>query len=166
MDLLVFGILLPWSIVGLRCWIGYHLIRQNGRLLLRLEAIETQLTRLGSVSALRPGPQAASSGPRGLPVGSMAPEFELPDLVGARQALSQWRGQRLLLIFFSPQCGFCLQMAPALSLLPAKGANGQPLPLVVTTGDAETNRPGASSRRPHAMVRNGRWGVEGRWQIP
>jgi peroxiredoxin len=92
------------------------------------------------VSALHPVPQADSSHLRGLPVGSTAPEFELPDLAGARQALSQWRGQRLLLIFFSPRCGFCLQMAPALASLPVHGANGNPLPLVVTTGDAEANR--------------------------
>ena len=140
MVLTMFGYVLPWMILGVGCWIGYHLIRQNGRLLLRLEAIETQLTQLGSVPALRPAPRAVSSPVQGLPLGSVAPEFALPDLAGQPHTLSQWRGQRLLLIFFSPHCGFCLQMAPALSLLPVKGANGQPLPLVVTTADAETNR--------------------------
>ena len=124
----------------LGAWIGYHLMRQNGRLLLRLEAIETQLTQLGSVPALHPAPRVVSSPAQGLPLGSVGPEFALPNLAGQRHTLSQWRGQRLLLIFFSPHCGFCLQMAPALSLLPVKGANRQPLPLVVTTGDAETNR--------------------------
>ncbi len=34
------GLLLPWLIVGLGRWIGYQLIRQNGRILLRLEALE------------------------------------------------------------------------------------------------------------------------------
>jgi peroxiredoxin len=140
MVLTVLGMLLPWMILGVGCWIGYHLIRQNGRLLLRLEAIETQLTHLGSGSAPRPTPRAASSGAQGLPLGAVVPEFTLPDLAGEHHTLSQWRGQRLLLIFFSPRCGYCLQMAPALASLPVDGRNGHPLPLVVTTGDVKANR--------------------------
>jgi peroxiredoxin len=140
MVLTVFGIVLPWIILGVGCWIGYHLMRQNGRLLLRLEAIETQLTQLASVPALRPAHRAASSQAQGLPLGSVAPEFALPDLSGEHRTLSQWRGQRLLLIFFSPRCGYCLQMASALASLPVDGVNGHPLPLVVTSGDVEANR--------------------------
>ena len=31
---------LPWLLVALGCWFVYQLLRQNGRILLRLEALE------------------------------------------------------------------------------------------------------------------------------
>ncbi len=139
MSLIVFGILLPWLIVGLGCWIGWHLIRQNGRILLHLEALEKRLAQLSAGPLARTAPQAVPT-PTGLPVGSVAPEFELPDLAGERKKLSEWRGRRLLLIFFSPHCGFCLRMAPDLTALPVDGADGGTLPLVITSGDADDNR--------------------------
>jgi peroxiredoxin len=73
-------------------------------------------------------------------VGSAAPAFELPDLSGSRQSLADFRGRRLLVIFFNPRCGFCTRMAPDIAALSTDGANGAPLPLVVTTGDAADNR--------------------------
>jgi hypothetical protein len=105
MVLTVFGIVLPWMILGVGCWIGYHLMRQNGRLLLRL------------VPALHPVPRVASSPAQGLPLGSVAPEFALPDLAGGaaphtlavagatpatEQGLLSWQKYRLLYPFFPP----------------------------------------------------------------
>jgi peroxiredoxin len=138
MDLLVFGVILPWLVVGLGCWLGYQLLRQNGRMLLRLEALEQRLTQLAAAAGAAPRPAPAP--PPGLPIGSPAPEFELPDLAGGRKALSDFRGKRLLLLFFNPRCGFCARMAPDLAGLPIDGNEGRPLPLVITTGDAEENR--------------------------
>jgi peroxiredoxin len=124
---------LPWVLIGLGCWFGYQLLRQNGRILLRLEAIEKLL-------ASQKGGGTAGGSPPGLPVGSAAPPFELSDLSGERLALAKFRGRKVLLIFFNPRCGFCTKMAPDLAGLPVDGSNGRPLPLVVTTGDAEANR--------------------------
>jgi peroxiredoxin len=129
-----FGILLPWVIVAFGCWIGYQLLRQNGRILLQLEALELQLARLGAGRAPSPSQIA------GLPVGTEAPEFELPSLSGGRQALADFRGRPVLLIFFNPRCGFCKEMAADMAALPVDGAEGRPLPLLVTTGDPEENR--------------------------
>jgi peroxiredoxin len=75
-----------------------------------------------------------------LPLGSPAPDFELPDLAGARQRLADFRGRSLLLLFFNPRCGFCTRIAPDLAALAVDGADGAPLPLLITTGDAEENR--------------------------
>jgi len=77
---------LLWVIVALGCWLGYQLLRQNGRIVLRLEALEEQL------------PQLLPPEPDGLPLGEAAPDFELPNLAGGRTAMSQFRGQRVLLI--------------------------------------------------------------------
>jgi peroxiredoxin len=105
-----------------------------GRLLMRLEALEQRLAQQA------PAPAPAPSGPAGLPLGSPAPAFELPDLDGRRQSLAQFRGQRLLLLFFNPGCGFCTRMAADLAALPIDGADSRPLPLVVSTGGVEANR--------------------------
>jgi peroxiredoxin len=136
-SLITFGVVLPWIIVALGCWLGYQLVRQNGRILLRLEGLEQRLNQLGGAHAALPAPEAA---PAGLPAGSTAPPFELPDLAGTPASLSQFRGRSLLLIFFNPRCGFCAQMAPDLAALPVDGSEGRPVPLVVTTGAVEENR--------------------------
>src|SRR5437660_976639 len=131
---IIFGSVLPWLLLAVGCWLGYQLLRQNGRVLLRLDSLQTQLGQLRTALAGEPPP------PRGLPLGSAAPNFELPDLAEGRHSLAQFRGKKVLLIFFNPQCGFCTKMAPALAALPAEGGDGRPVPLVVTTGDAEANR--------------------------
>jgi peroxiredoxin len=136
MDGVGFGILLPWIVVAFGCWLGYQLVRQNGRILLRLDALEQRLNQL----SLAPTLAAPPAPPVGLPVGSTAPDFELPDLAGERKALSDFQGRRLLLIFFNPRCGYCRQMAPDLAVLSVDGANGRPLPLVVSSGQVEEIR--------------------------
>jgi peroxiredoxin/uncharacterized membrane protein YphA (DoxX/SURF4 family) len=78
--------------------------------------------------------------PAGLPLHTKAPEFTLPDLKGEPRSLSEFRGKRLLLIFFNPRCGYCTRMAPDLAALPIEGDAGFALPIVVTTGSAEDNR--------------------------
>jgi peroxiredoxin len=130
MNLLIFGLMLPWFLLAVGCWLVYLLIRQNGRILLRLEALE---------AGLRLSPAVQQPAP-GLPIGSVAPDFELPDLSGSRQSLALFRGQRVLLIFFSPRCGFCSRMLPKLATLASAGKDGRPVALLVTTGSAEQNQ--------------------------
>jgi peroxiredoxin len=122
----------PWLLIAVGCWFFYQLLRQNGRILLRLEALEA---RLGQPQARAPAPA-----PQGLQPGSPAPEFELPDLSGKPARLAQWRGRRLLVIFFNPKCGFCEKMAADLAALKPEDGDGRPMPLVITTGDPEENR--------------------------
>jgi peroxiredoxin len=137
---MIIGLVLTWvAVLGL-CWLGWQLLRQNGRILLRLDALEQRLDELDSPLE-----------PEGLPVGSLAPEFDLTDLTGGRWKLGQFRTQPLLVVFFNPDCGFCRDMAPKLAALtrPADTLShpmgegrgeGGPLVLVITTGDAEKNR--------------------------
>lgn len=129
---------LPWVIVAAGCWLGYQLVKQNGRILLQLEDLNNRLNQLAA--AISSGSHAAEPQPSGLPVGSPAPEFDLPALDGGRLALQDFRGQRIVLTFFSPTCGFCQQMAPQLAALPANGGKQYPVPVFITTGDEEANR--------------------------
>jgi peroxiredoxin len=140
MSLLMFGLVLPWLFLGLGAWLGFQFLRQNGRMLLHLEALEQRLSQWPGTGAPESPSKPAPGGPQGLPLGSPAPAFELPDLAGNRQSLADFRGRKLLLIFFNPRCGFCRMMAPGLAELPADGAGGKPVPLVVSTGEAEENR--------------------------
>jgi methylamine dehydrogenase accessory protein MauD len=126
------GMVLPWLLVALGCWLVYQLLRQNGRILLRLEALEDQVAELGAASA--------AHAPQGLAAGSTAPGFELPDLDGKPVSLAQWWGRRVLLILFNPKCGFCEQMAAGLAALKTDGSEGRPIPVLITTGDPEENR--------------------------
>jgi peroxiredoxin len=128
---IVLGNVLPWLLIAIGAWLAHEFVRQNGRILLRLEAIEKQI-----------GPRAGAKPPEagGLSLGTIAPEFELPDLTGVRRRLSEFRKQNVLLIFFNPQCGFCTKMAADLAALPADGGDQRPVPILVTTGVAEENR--------------------------
>jgi peroxiredoxin len=128
---IVFGTVLPWLLIGIGTWLAYQLVRQNGRILLRLEAIEQQI-------GPRAGAKRREAG--GLPLGMVAPDFELPDLAGVRHKLSDFREQNVLVVFFNPQCGFCTKMAADLAALPADGVDRPAVPIVITTGDAEENR--------------------------
>src|SRR5215471_7446736 len=127
---MIFGTILPWLLIAVGAWLGYQLIRQNGRILLRLEAIDKRLSPRGDDKPKKE---------RGLRIGTVAPDFELPDLAGERHTLSEFRGKDLLVIFFNPKCGFCTKMADDLAALPLDGENGRAVPVVVTTGDREDN---------------------------
>jgi peroxiredoxin len=131
---IVLGTVLPWLLIAIGTWLVYQLARQNGRILLRLESIEKQI---GLRKEPRAGAKRQEAG--GLPVGTAAADFELPDLTGVRHKLSEFRSKDLLLIFFNPNCGFCTKMAADLAALPADGEGGA-IPVVITTGDAEGNR--------------------------
>src|SRR5690349_13050588 len=98
-----FALAFAWlAIVGI-CWLGWQLLRQNGRLLLRLEELEKRLDTQ----------EFGEDGqPTGLGIGTEAPRFELPDLANQRKSLQQYRGNPLLVIFFNPACRFCRDLLP------------------------------------------------------
>jgi peroxiredoxin len=151
------GFALAWLAILAGGWLGWQLLRQNGRLLLRVEGLENQLNEIEFGGAEEP---------TGLPIGAEAPAFELPDLAGERKSLTQFRGQPLLLIFFHPDCGFCREMMPKLAALPSEGRaprvldshnvkedkglvelgppvdgmDGKSRLVIITSGDVEKNR--------------------------
>ena len=112
---------------------GWQLLRQNGRILLRIEELERALYELQFEEAVGiASPNAEAEGePRaarfshrelarsrinrgGLTVGTLAPSFRLPRLDGSKLSLEDFRGQRILLVFSDPHCGPCNALAPEL----------------------------------------------------
>ena len=98
-------------------WLLFGLVRQNGRVLARLDNLE-QRTGIGgppATAGLAGARHASGKGPvRGLAVGVPAPDFELPAadgrLVSLRALLG--RGLPVLLVFSVPGCGHCDALLP------------------------------------------------------
>jgi peroxiredoxin len=77
---LIVGFALAWLALVTGAWLGWQLLRQNGRMLLRLDELERRL------DALQFGDEER---PTGLAIGSLAPEFELPDLASETRMLAE-----------------------------------------------------------------------------
>ena len=111
-------------------FIVFHLLKQNGRLMLRLEAVEAKLG-IDPAAALAPG----------LPVGAKAPSFMLPSLADGRVSLAtlQRRGQPVLLVFAEPGCAACEALLPDVAAWQRTHSDRLTVALV-SRGDVDTNR--------------------------
>jgi len=76
----------------------------------------------------------------GLPAGTEAPNFTLPDLEGRERTLGDYRGKRVLLVFSDPACGPCQTLAPSLVQLEQAHRDNNLNVLMVSKGDLEANR--------------------------
>jgi peroxiredoxin len=128
--LVLVGIVFPWIVIAVAGWIVFRMLGQHGRMLQLLDELEEEVVDL----------EAEHPGTIPLPAGSTAPPFDLPDLAGRRITLEQFRGRRALLIFFNPDCAFCQEMTPRIAALPWDGADGRPVPVLISTGDVEKHR--------------------------
>jgi peroxiredoxin len=110
-------------------WLLAQLLQQNGRLLRRLETVESHLGIVHS------GPA------EGLPVGTPAPRFRLPSLDGDTLTLDtlRARGKPVLLIFSDPNCGPCTALLPDVGRWQQEHAGTVTLALV-SRGSPEANR--------------------------
>jgi peroxiredoxin len=121
-----------------------HLLRQNGRLLVRLEALETSLTSGGSsVAPSQNGTPVDQA--EGLPVGSEAPEFSLFGLYGESITLEALRssGKPLMMLFTDPNCGPCNALLPEVGSWQQEHDKKLTLALV-SRGEVEENKTKAS----------------------
>src|SRR5918994_1551404 len=87
---LLAGVLVLFLLAG-QWWFLVHLLRQNGRLLVRLEAVEATLAEGGSVLGPSQNGTPVDQEAEGLPVGSEAPNFSLSGLYGESLTLDALR---------------------------------------------------------------------------
>lgn len=73
-------------------------------------------------------------------LGQLAPPLKLPDLNGKTVRLSDFRGSRLVVLFWNPQCGFCQRMAADLRAWEERRPKDAPKLLLVTRGEPDENR--------------------------
>ncbi len=167
MEPIVVALALPWLVVGLGCWLGYQLVRQSGRLLLRLEALEERLAALARLPAGSENGHQHHGGNRsladsriprdGLKAGAAAPGFCLPRLDGGELCLEEYRGRRLLLVFSAPDCGPCDALMPDLE---ASYRAGGPLRGATALAIARNEGGKTEDPSPINVLVVGRGGVE------
>jgi len=111
-------------------WLGlYQVVKQQGRILLRLDQLEAPVTAANS------DPE-----PSGLSVGAAFPSFAFPDLSGATVQRAQFRSKQVLLVHWSPDCGFCEMIAGQLAGLQHDLQKQDIELLLLAHGDAAANR--------------------------
>jgi thiol-disulfide isomerase/thioredoxin len=78
--------------------------------------------------------------PTGVEVGEELIPFTAPDLDGTTVDLAAIRSQSVLLVNWSPSCGYCAKIAPELAeIQPTLAENGVSL-VLLTSGEADPNR--------------------------
>src|SRR5215216_5033725 len=110
--LILLGGILVLALLAGQWWFLVHLLRQNGRLLVRLEAVEASIATGGSVAPSQNGTPVRQA--EGLPVGSEAPDFNLSGLHGETLTLEALRSsdKPVMALFTDPGCGPCNAMLP------------------------------------------------------
>jgi len=154
--LVVLGLLVAqWSLL-------LAMLRQNGRVLVRLAAVEEALADAGLAPAEN-GTQSAV----GLPVGAPAPTFSLPDLRGEEVTLESLRapGKPVLLTFIDPDCGPCAEIFPQINRWQREHAEMFTVWLVSQL-DAEENRVKVAEKYGvHNIVLQDDWEVAEAYQV-
>jgi thiol-disulfide isomerase/thioredoxin len=90
--------------------------------------------------AFEPPPEP-SLWPTGVAVGEPIQPFRLPDAAGVEVGLGDLAGRRVLLVNWSPHCGFCSMIAPGLAAIhPELRARDVEL-VFIALGSWEENRP-------------------------
>jgi peroxiredoxin len=151
----IIALALTWIALLLGGFLSWQLLRQNGRILLRLDDIEERLHQLEVSEAEELADASGSEEARanrfgnrslarsrinrsGLKAGTSAPDFRLPRLDGGYLSLEDFRGQRLLLVFSDPHCGPCEALAPQLQKLHRD--HPEVAMLIISRGEPKANR--------------------------
>jgi peroxiredoxin len=141
-----------------------HLLRQNGRLLVRLEAVEASLGTGGSVAPSENGTPVHQA--EGLPVGSEAPDFSLSGLHGETLTLDALRSsdKPVMLLFTDPGCGPCNALLPEVGRWQEEHAHKLTLALI-SRGDVEENKTKAQEHGLTNVLLQKDWEVSEAYEV-
>jgi methylamine dehydrogenase accessory protein MauD len=140
-----------------------HLLRQNGRLLGRIEALESGLATDDAV----PAPSENATQPEaGLPLGSQAPIFGLSGIYGETLTLDSLRarGKPVLLLFTHPDCPACTALFPEIGRWQQEDGANLTVALV-SRGTAEENRARSFEHGLTNVLLQERWEVAKAYQV-
>ena len=113
-----------------------------GAALLAMRLVEQLQRNRRLLFDLKRAQRQALSAPPGIPIGSKAPRFTLPNLKGETISLEALRelGRPILLTFVSPSCGSCVELLPKLQRWQIS-LSEQLTVAIVTSGTAKQNQP-------------------------
>ena len=157
---LILGVVALALLAG-QWWFLLHLLRQNGRLLVRVEALEANLGADAAAPSENGTQQAV-----GLPVGSQAPAFSLEGLHGETLTLESLRSSEkpVMLLFTDPNCGPCTAMLPEIG----RWQQEYPDRLVtslISRGEVEENRTKASEHGLTNVLLQEDWEVSQAYRV-
>jgi len=157
---LVLG-LVALALLGGQWWLLLNLLRQNGRLLTRIEALEGAL-EAGGVAM--PSPNGVPHA--GLPVGDEAPAFSLRGLYGETITLDSMRssGKSVMLLFTDPGCGPCTALLPEIRRWQRDHSEELTISLV-SRGSLEANRAKATEHGLRDVLLQKDWEVCEAYQV-
>jgi len=161
---LVGGVVVLALLAG-QWWFLVHLLRQNGRLLVRLEAVEATFAQGGGVVAPSANGTLVDQA-EGLPVGSPAPEFGLSGLHGETLTLDALRssGKPVMALFTAPGCGPCNALLPDVGRWQEEHAQKLTVALV-SRGEVEENKTKASEHALKNVLLQNDWEVSESYEV-
>lgn len=108
----VLGVAVVLAFLAAQTFLLLQILRQQGRMLLRLDTLST----MGAVPASQ-NAHHNGSGVQGLPVGEKAPDFDVPLVGGGRLTLKKLLSAQkpVLLFFMHPGCGPCRALLPQIA---------------------------------------------------
>jgi peroxiredoxin/uncharacterized membrane protein YphA (DoxX/SURF4 family) len=162
---LLVGILVLALLAG-QWWFLVHLLRQNGRLLVRLEAVEASIATGGSVVAPSQNGTPVRQEAEGLPVGSEAPDFNLSGLHGETLTLEALRSsdKPVMALFTDPGCGPCNAMLPDVGRWQEEHAHKLTLALI-SRGEVEENKTKAQEHALKNVLLQKDWEVSESYEV-
>jgi peroxiredoxin len=151
------------SLILISVWVGfYQLVKQQGRILLRLDELErgaavdrNSIDRNligGNAIGRNSIEQQESAVVEGLPAGTEFPDFEFADLSGKTHTLAEYRGQGLLLINWNFDCGFCEAIADDLAHLETDLQKQNARIVLLASGDESSNREHAAQHGLKSLI--------------
>src|SRR5215218_5486761 len=157
---LVFGLTLL-VVLAAQWLLLLNLLRQNGRLLVRVDALER------GAGGAAPSPNGVEAQPpAGLPIGDTAPEFELPGLHGETRTLESLRAAEkpVMLLFTDPNCGPCTAMLPEIRRWQKEHAEELTISLV-SRGTVEENRATSTEHGLRGVLMQQDWEVSEAYRV-
>jgi len=143
-----------------------HLLQQNGRLLVRLEAVEATLAEDGSVVALSANGTPLNQEAEGLSVGSAAPQFSLSGLYGETLTFEALRSsdKPVMLLFTDPGCGPCNALLPDVGRWQQEHEKKLTL-VLISRGEVEENKTEAQEHALKNVVLQEDWEVSESYEV-
>jgi len=151
-QLLIFASAMVVLVLSAQWLFLFGLLRQDRRLLTRLNAVEERLASAGLAS--------------GLPIGVPAPAFALKDLSGEEVTLDglRARGKPVMLLFTDPDCEFCAELLPEVGAWQQRYAEKLTIS-VVGQGTVEENSAEVSEHGLENVLLQEDWEVADAYEI-